>query len=283
MDVSQVPRRAPRSPKLTARSTFLNGLLRSDNFASIASTVPCDIVNELENNAEAAEQFVREIQAGQVPTLIENLPSEVVDAFGAIINVALSLPQSIVDTAESVVDGFEGLFDSIADGSIVSELPEEIADAWEDVTDGFVDAWNDLTADIACLFGDCAEPTPGGCDSSVPVSVYASATPVVYYNSTSAPYTYSYNRALSSAVAAASSAAYAQATASESSLHPVAIGTSIAYVQETYSLTVYASASASASASAQALPNAAPWACESHGMAWMLGGMLAVGGLVVWL
>lgn len=241
----------------------------------MAASIPCDIVNTLETNAEAAEQFVREVQAGQVPTIIENLPEEIVESFGSIINVALALPQSIWDTAVNVVDGVEGVFDSIADGSIVSELPAEIADAWEDVTAGFVDAWDAVTADIACLFDDCPEPTPGGCASSAPASAYASATPVVYYNTTSAAY--SYNWVLSSAVAAASSAAYAQATASESSLHPAAIGTSIVFVQPTYT------ASASPPGSSQSVPGGASEKLLGRALTWMFVGLLTVGALVVWL
>lgn len=227
---------------LTIYSTIMNGLLRSQNFASVASSVPCDIVNELENNAEAAEQFVREIQAGQVPTIIENLPEEIVGAFSSIINTALLLPETIWDTTENVVEGVSDLFDSVADGSIVSRFPEAVADGWEDVTAGFVDAWDAVTGDIGCWFSDCPEPTAGGCASSVPVSAYASATPVAYYNTSSAA-AYSYNWALSSAVAAASAAAYAEATASESSYEPAAIGTSIVYVQPTYSAAASASAS----------------------------------------
>lgn len=240
----------------------------------MASQVPCDIVNELENNAEAAEQFVREIQAGQVPTLIENLPSEVANAFGSMINVALSLPETLWDTAEGIVDGVENLFDSVADGSIVTELPEEIAETWETVTAGLVDAWDALTDDIACLFGDCAEPTPGGCNSgSVPASAVPSATSVSYYNTTSA--VYSYNWALSSAVAAASAAAYAQATASESSLQPAAVGTSIVFIQPTYSATP--------SSSSQAVPDAAPRMVDCGKLRWLMAALATMVTAMIWL
>lgn len=256
-------------------STILNGLLRSQNFASVAASIPCDIVNELENNAEAAEQFVREIQAGQVPTIIADLPEEIVNAFGSIVSVALSLPQSIWNTAVNVVDGVEDVFDSIAEGSIVSELPKEIADEWEDVTAGFVDAWDQATADIACFFGDCAKPTRGACDSSaVPMSAYASATPVVHYNTIPAAYSYSW--ALSSAVVAASVAAYAQATASDTALHPAAVGTSIVYGPTN-------SAQPSSYESLQPSTDGAVGHAQAHGLIWAVAGLVVVGGLVIWL
>ena len=217
---------------------------------------------------------MQEIQAGQVPTIIQDLPSEIVDAFGSIVNVALALPQAVWDTAENIVDGFEGVFDSIADGSIVTELPQEIADAWETVTAGFVDAWDAVTADIACFFGDCAEPTAGGCAAGVPASAFPSATPVIYYNTTSAAY--SYDWALSSAVAAASSAAYVQATASASSLHPVEIGTSLLPVATSVVVV-------SPSASSQTVADAAAHAVQGHGMGLVVGAMVVIGGLVLWL
>ena len=132
-------------------SNILKGLLEAQDFASFAASVPCDIVNELETNVEAADQFIEEIQAGEVPTIIKDLPEEVVGAFQSILGVALQLPGAIWDTATDLVDGAEDVFDDLTgagDGSIVDDIgalpgvaATEAAELWDGVADGFVEGW----------------------------------------------------------------------------------------------------------------------------------------------
>lgn len=242
--------------KLTQTSTILDGILRADDFASLASSIPCDIIDTLETNVEAAEQFVQEIQDGKVPTIIQDLPSEIVNSVSEVVNAVVSPPETIWNTGENIVDGVEDVVDSIADGSIVSELPEAIADGWYAVTEG-----------IACFFGGCAEATAGACSSgSLPASAYPSVTPAMYSNTSAA--TYSYNWPLTSVLAEASTAATSSSAA---------MGTTVVYPQSTYS------AQPPSSQSAQPYVDGAVAGTRVHGLFWAATGMMLVGGLVFWL
>lgn len=113
--------------------------------------MPCDIVDELENNVEAATDFVSDIQNGEVPSLIQDLPEEVIGAFQSILGTALQLPGAIWDTATDVAEGAVDIFDDLTgsgDGTIAEDLAslpeavgEGVVDAWEGVTAGLDDAW----------------------------------------------------------------------------------------------------------------------------------------------
>ena len=201
--------------------TILEGLLRSQHFSSIAAQIPCDIITSLESDEYQAQQFIQQVEAGQVPTIIQDLPSEIVDAFTSIVDIALKLPQALLDDAENAVSDAEHIFNDIFDGNIVQDiesLPGEIASdvtaEWGHVTSDLVEGWTALTHGVACFFtGGCASPTPGACAStsvpvsSVPAPVAASQTG---YASGSA--------ALGSAAGAASQAASTEAQASDTAL-----------------------------------------------------------------
>ncbi|KAL8831725.1 MAG: hypothetical protein Q9191_000696 [Dirinaria sp. TL-2023a] len=152
--------------------TIVRGLLRSKSFAQDASQIPCDVVNTLETDVDAAEDLVTQLQQGQVPDLIQDLPQEVIENVKDVINIAVSLPTEILDAAESVVTDAVNVFNDIEDGSIVSDLAQipgivvsDVTAGWADFTSGLVDAWDDATSDIACFFGDCptSAATAGSC------------------------------------------------------------------------------------------------------------------------
>ena len=201
-------------------SNIVRGFLRSDHLVNELSNIPCDIVQTLTTDADQAQQFVQQIQNGQVPTIIQDLPQEVISGISDVVSIAISLPSQILDAAESAVTEAADVFNEIENGTIVSHLEQipgiivsDITAGWKDLTSGLENAWNGVTSGVACFFGDCPTPTAGGntCPKSTAAATtnYASPTP-----------TYRYGAAASSSAAYASytseSAAYEACTASES-------------------------------------------------------------------
>lgn len=165
---------------------ILQGILDSKNFLQLASEIPCDIIQTLETDASQAELFVEQIEHGEVPTIIQNLPNEIVDAFQTLVGIALELPAALLKDAKSAVDEAVHIFDDIEDGQIVSdigqlpgEIETDVTSLWGDVTSDVVGGWNDFTHGAACFFeGGCASPTTGACLSgTTPASVAATQTP----------------------------------------------------------------------------------------------------------
>ncbi|KAK5121544.1 hypothetical protein LTR85_005378 [Meristemomyces frigidus] len=165
---------------------ILQGVLDSQNFLLLAADIPCDIIETLETDVDAAEQFVDQIKNGTVPTIIQDLPNEIIEAFKSLVQIALKLPTALLSAAESAVTEAVHIFDDIEDGKIVGDiesLPREIetdvTSLWGDVTSEVAAGWNDVTHGIACFFEDgCAKATTGACLSSTASSTpsYASAT-----------------------------------------------------------------------------------------------------------
>lgn len=215
---------------------ILKGIIDSHRFLNIASEIPCDIIQALETDADQAELFVQQIQAGEVPTIIKDLPQEVVDAFQSLVDVALKLPAALLSDAESAVGEAVHVFDDIEDGQIVSDieqLPGEVETAvtslWGDVTSDIVGGWNDLTHGVACFFeGGCASATTGACMSSTaattPASAVASQT-MPYYTLANSTAASAYHVALSSAAVLVSQIASQAAQTTQSSLYPTPLTT----------------------------------------------------------
>ena len=206
-------------PATDTYSTILRGLLRSHKFLKDASKIPCDIVQTLENDADAAKTFVTQLEQGHVPDLIADLPQEVIESFNDVVNIAASLPTEILDAAQSVVTDAVNVFNDIEDGSIVSDLAKipgivvsDITAGWGDFTSGLVEAWDDATSDIACFFGDCPTSTTaaGSCAMTTSTAGYHTTSYVPATTTDGAgglTYSSAYHASLSEAVAQSASVA----------------------------------------------------------------------------
>lgn len=172
------------SQSTNLHSTIVRGLLRSHKFLDLAGDIPCDIVQTLESDADAAENFVSQLVQGQVPDLIKDLPEEIQGAFSDVLNIAETLPTEILGAAEAIVTDAANLFNDIENGNIVSDLEQipgivvsDITAGWGDFTSGLVDAWDEATDGIACFFGDCptSVPSAGSCAAATTVASYISS------------------------------------------------------------------------------------------------------------
>lgn len=141
------------------------GLFRSRNIISLLGHIPCEIVEILENDEDEADRFFTQIQSGQVPSRIENLPGEITDRIVDIVRIALTLPSDIFEGAEAIVRDTVELFNAIEDGSIVEKLQQvpgmivsQFTSGWNDFTSGFGGAIDALT----CAFVDCPTTEPAG-------------------------------------------------------------------------------------------------------------------------
>ncbi len=191
----------------------MRGLLDSNkgNIAQYIQEIPCNIISTLESDADAAASFVQQIQSGQVPSIVTNLPQEAVNVFGDVLNIFSSLPTEIIDVGEAAVTDVVNIVDDIEDGSITSvlaALPSEIVagltEGWDDLTNGLTDAWNG----IKCVFEKCPSTPAQTCGTPLsaaasPTPVMASATPT---NNAAAAYSSSAYIASTASVASASSA-----------------------------------------------------------------------------
>lgn len=151
---------------MICHSTIIRGLLRSHNIIQDISKIPCDVINTLETDVDAAKNFVTELEQGRVPELIKDLPQEIIGTFHDLINIAASLPTEIFDAAQAVVTDVVHVFDDIENGSIVSDLERvpsivvsDVTAGWGDFTHGVVGLWNGVTGDIACAFESCPTST----------------------------------------------------------------------------------------------------------------------------
>lgn len=142
--------------------TIIRGILRSHKIFDLAQNIPNSIIQTLENDADAAEKFITQIEHGQVPDLIKDLPQEIIDGFTDVLNILKTLPSEILNVAEAAVTDVVNVANEIENGTIISEiekLPSEVASVvtqdWGEFTAGVVDGWNDFT----CFFKP--KPCPG--------------------------------------------------------------------------------------------------------------------------
>ena len=158
---------APRTD--TTASNTVQGLFGSNhgNIAQYIAEIPCNDINTLETDALAAEQFVKQIEAGQVPSIITNLPQEAVNEFSDVLNILAILPAEVINVAEAAVTDVVNIIDDIEDGKItavIASLPSDIVhvvtEGWDDLTNGLTDAWNGLTNGFDCVILDKCPKTP---------------------------------------------------------------------------------------------------------------------------
>ena len=155
--------------------TIIRGLLRSDHIIKFISDIPCDIIHDLENDANKAERFVKDLEKGKVPDLIEDLPKEAIGAFKDVVGIFQKLPTQIKYEAEAAVTEAAKVFNDIGTGAIVSDIARlphvvvsDVTSAWGDLTSGLKDGWNAATDAFACLIHDCTINTnaPSSCRGS---------------------------------------------------------------------------------------------------------------------
>jgi hypothetical protein len=124
---------------LNEGSNVLSGLLRSGNLAASLGSIPCNVVDALSNDAEAAANFINQLQAGQVPDLIADLPETVFNTFKSAIDTLTQLPEAVVNAASDAVETAERIFDDIGSGD-VEDLGEIAGEVIEDIWNGFTAA-----------------------------------------------------------------------------------------------------------------------------------------------
>jgi len=151
---------------LTFHSTILRGLLRSRNIIKDISKIPCNVIQTLETDVDAAKDFVTQLEHDKIPDIITHLPQEVIDTFHDVVHIAASLPTEIFDAAQAVVTDAVQVFNDIEDGSIVSDLERvpgsvvsDVTAGWGDFTHGVVGFWNGATSDNGCVSENCPTST----------------------------------------------------------------------------------------------------------------------------
>lgn len=163
---------------------IVQGLLRSDKIAGRLSDIPCNVIQTLENDAGEAEKFVDQLKNGTVPTIIQDLPKEIIQDISDVVGIFASLPTQIVDAAEAAVTDAVNVFNDIESGAIVSDLERipgvivsDITNAWGDLTSGLVHDWNEATDAINCFFVGCPVATTTaatGCASTQAITAQTS-------------------------------------------------------------------------------------------------------------
>ena len=143
-------------------SNILKGILNSErgsNLIQNLASVPCEEVQSLFTDATQAQQFVEQIQGGQVPSIIQNLPQEALAQVTDVVNFALLIPTEVIDFATAAVTEAASIVNNIEDGSITSviealpsEINSQVTEVWSDLTAGLTDAWDDVTNGVKCFF-----------------------------------------------------------------------------------------------------------------------------------
>ena len=133
--------------------------------------IPCEEIKTLEDHADKAKIFVKQLEDGEVPSMIRDLPKDLANEafqdFKAVINIALALPSEIIKNAEAAATDAANLFDDIEDGSIIQDIESlpgvvlsDVTKGWAGVPDALTDGWGDIASDVGCLFKSCSESTP---------------------------------------------------------------------------------------------------------------------------
>ena len=159
---------------------IVQGLLRSDKIVRRLSDIPCNVIQTLETDAVEAEKFIDELKIGKVPTIIQDLPNELIQDIKDVVGIFATLPNQIFDAVTDAVN----VFNDIESGAIVSDLERipgvivsDIINAWGDLTSGLVDDWNEAKPVINCILGGCPAATTtaaNGCASTQAITAQTS-------------------------------------------------------------------------------------------------------------
>lgn len=156
-----------------AHSNIFKGLFRSNDIVKYISDIPCDLIKTLESDVDQAQKFVKQLLAGETPSLIkeypQQIPKDVVAAFKDVIGIFESLPNEIkdvADKADTAVSDVAKVFDDIVNGNIVDDLESvtsivvsDFTSAWGDLTIGLEDGWGAATNLVGCIFNSCPHTT----------------------------------------------------------------------------------------------------------------------------
>lgn len=134
---------------------IVQALFRSNHIVNLLSDIPCNVILTLENDAEEAKNFIDELENGKVPTIIKDLPKEVIGAFSDVVGMFASLPTQIIDDAKAVVTDAVNIFNDIESGAIVSDLEKVPGIIVSDVTRD----WGDIVHAATCIFVKCPVAT----------------------------------------------------------------------------------------------------------------------------
>ena len=166
----------------------MQGLLNSTqgNIGQYIAEIPCNDINTLTTDAEAAEQFVTQLEAGEVPTLITDLPQEAVHEFSDVLNILTSLPSEVINVAEAAVTDVVNIVDDIEDGQItavIASLPSDVVHivtaGWDDLTNGLTDAWNAFTHGFDCVILEKCPKTTPACGTPLTGTATTAAVPTL--------------------------------------------------------------------------------------------------------
>lgn len=157
-------------PTNNTNSNMVRGLLNSYNgeIVHYIAQIPCNIISILQSDAGQAEQFVKQVEQGQIPTIISDLPQEAVDVFGDVLNVLEIIPSDVIDVGQAAVTDVVSIVNDIEDGSITtvvaslhSDLAASITDRWGDYNDGITGAWIGWQNGFKCdVLNHCPSSTP---------------------------------------------------------------------------------------------------------------------------
>lgn len=222
---------------------------KKSNIAQFVEQIPCSVFQTLETDEGQAQQFVQQLEQGQVPDLVQNLPQEAVAALGGVFQLFDSLGTDVVNVAEAAVTDVSNVFNEIEDGSITSviaALPSEIAagilNDYSTITDIAKTGWSDFT----CFFKGCPSSADSG--GSCATATTSGAAPTTYATPTAyAAATTTYNPAAAASYSSALSAYYVSLSA-----YDIYLSESSQYIA-----TSAAAAAAASESSVLEAPNAA--------------------------
>ena len=150
-------------------SNLIKGVLQSGKFVRYASRIPCDTIQTLETDVDAAKEFVTDIEQGRTPLIIQDLPQEIVRAFKGLWGVIETIPSEVLDVAQAAVTDVVNVVNDIENGNtgaIVSSIEQipgkaisDVTSDWGEITAGLEQDLDAVTHFFACLSEDCSTST----------------------------------------------------------------------------------------------------------------------------
>ncbi|KAI1396007.1 hypothetical protein F4819DRAFT_154427 [Hypoxylon fuscum] len=133
-------------------SDILKGIKNANRFNNVFDAIGNVTTDELLSDEQGAAVFLCEMLHGDIPDVIEELPTAVIDEveddFNALTSFVGSLPSLVPAVFSEIVQGGEVVV------SIVEEIVTAPAAALTVIEDGVVSVYSDITAGIASVVGD---------------------------------------------------------------------------------------------------------------------------------
>ena len=178
--------KTPRCSRYNSYKGFSNiakAIFRSDkgNLIQNLADIPCDVIQSLESDADEAEEFVNQLQAGEIPSIISDFPSAAVSEFADTIEVATAV---IADVAGAAITDVIDVFNEIGNGSILDDVVSDVEAIPTDLVDAITNGWGDFTdevktgwSDFTCWIEDDCTTLSTADACSLPASAAATTTP----------------------------------------------------------------------------------------------------------